>query len=49
MMPFLKGIHDGQKLFDMNIVINFDKRKLTRIETKWMKKIIFFGLWEYDT
>ncbi len=48
MMPLLKGIHDGQKLFVMNIVINFNRRKFMKIETNYMKKIIFFELWKYN-
>jgi len=33
MMPFLKGIHNGQELFIMNLVINLSKRKFTIMET----------------
>ncbi len=35
--------------FIMNLVVNFQKRKLTRIEADKMKKIILSKLWEYDT
>ncbi len=49
MIPFFKGIHDGQKVFVMNLIVNIGKIKLIRTKTNWMKKIIFYGLWEYDT
>jgi hypothetical protein len=44
MMPLLKGIHDGQKFFVMNFIVNLGMRKLTRIKTNWMKNIILSGL-----
>jgi hypothetical protein len=43
MTPFLKGIHDGQKFFVMNLVVNFSRKKLRKMKTNWMKKIIFSG------
>jgi len=49
MTPFLKYIHDGQKFFLMNLVVNIDRKKITRMETNWMKKIIFYELWKYNT
>jgi hypothetical protein len=27
MMPLLKGIHDGQELFVMNLIVNLGRRK----------------------
>jgi hypothetical protein len=44
MTPFLKSIHDGQELFVMNLVVDFNKGKLTRAKTNKMKKIIIFEL-----
>ncbi len=49
MMTLFKGIHNGQKFFVMNLVINLDRKKITKTKTNWMKKKNFFGLWEYDT
>jgi len=43
MTPFLKGIHDGQKFFIMSFIVNLSRKKLIRMETNWMRKIIFFG------
>jgi hypothetical protein len=31
----------------MNLVVDFNKGKLTRAKTNKMKKIIIFELWEY--
>jgi len=49
MMPLLKSIHNGQKFFVINFLINFDKKKLTREKINWMNKIIFSKLWKYNT
>jgi hypothetical protein len=43
MMPLLKGIHDGQKFFVINLIVNIDKKILTRMETNCMKKISSSG------
>jgi hypothetical protein len=48
-MPLLKGIYNGQKLFVMNLIINLDKKKFTKMETNCLKKIIYSNLWEYNT
>jgi hypothetical protein len=33
----------------MNLVINFHKKKLTRMEIDKMEKFVFFKLWHHDT
>jgi hypothetical protein len=33
MTPIFKGIHDGQKFFVMNLIVNFDMKKFMRMET----------------
>jgi len=34
MTPFFKSIHDGQKLFVMNLVVDFSWGKLMKMKTK---------------
>jgi hypothetical protein len=44
MTSILKGIHDGQKLFVMILIIDFNKEKLMKAKIDMMKKIVFFEL-----
>ncbi len=48
MTPLFKGIHDGQKFFVMNIIVDFKKEKIIRTKINMMKNIVFSKLWEYD-
>jgi len=47
MMPFFKSIHDGEKFYIMNFLINLHRRKLQRIKADKIKKIVFSKLWKY--
>jgi hypothetical protein len=49
MTPIFKGIHNGQKFFVMNIIIDFEKEIFIRMKVNMMKKIVFSKLWEYNT
>ncbi len=49
MMPFFKSIHDGEKFYIMNFIINLHRRKLKRIKVDKIKKIVFSKLWKYGT
>jgi hypothetical protein len=42
MTPFLKGIHDGYKLFIMNFIINLHGKKLMKTKIDKMKNLLFF-------
>jgi len=44
MTLILKGIHEGQKLFVMIPVVDFNKKKLMKAKIDMMKKIVFFEL-----
>ncbi len=44
MMPFLKAIHNGYKIFIMNDVINLRMKKLMKMEADMMKNIVFSKL-----
>jgi hypothetical protein len=48
MTLILKGIHEGQKLFVMIPVVDFNKKKLMKAKIDMMKKIVFFELWKCD-
>jgi hypothetical protein len=49
MTPLLKNIHNGYKLFIMNIVINLHNKKIMKTKVSKMKKIVFSKLWKHDT
>jgi hypothetical protein len=44
MTPLFKGIHDGQELFVMNLIIDSNRGKFTKAKAHKMKKIVFFEL-----
>jgi hypothetical protein len=47
MMPFLENIHDGKKFLIMNLIVNFGRKELTKMEVDMMKKDCFSMLWKY--
>ncbi len=48
MMTSFKNIHGGKKILIMNLIVNINRRELTKMEIDMIKKIVFSILWEYN-